>query len=130
MGLWFGREKTTPHHSPKTPFNFPLAFCKNRGSIKNTSYYACFSRDRPSGGCRFEAHHPLHFQNKMSVLSARKPPRNRPQDDRERYYLLPGQGGSSYRRKQRFILKSSLIVGVIVSGIFALVMYLVYRPPH
>jgi hypothetical protein len=66
----------------------------------------------------------------MSVLSARKPPRNRPQDDRERYYLLPGQGGSSYRRKQRFILKSSLIVGVIVSGIFALVMYLVYRPPH
>ena len=66
----------------------------------------------------------------MSVLSARKPQRNRPQDDKERYYLLPGQGGSSYRRKQRFILKCSLLVGFIVSGIFVLVMYLVYRPPH
>ncbi|MBP9901314.1 MAG: hypothetical protein IT579_02125 [Verrucomicrobia subdivision 3 bacterium] len=66
----------------------------------------------------------------MSALSAKKPQRSRPQDDKERYYLLPGQGGASYRRKQRFILKSSLIVGVIVSGILALVMYLVYRPPH
>jgi hypothetical protein len=66
----------------------------------------------------------------MSAISARKTQRSRPKDDKERYYLLPGQGGTSYRRKQRFILKSSIIVGVIVSGIFALVMYLVYRPPH
>ncbi len=66
----------------------------------------------------------------MSVFSAKKPQRDRPKDDKERYYLLPGQGGSSYRRKQRFILKSSIVVGVIVSAIFALVMYLFYRPPH
>ncbi len=66
----------------------------------------------------------------MSVLSARKAQRSRPLDDKERYYLLPGQGGTSYRRKQRFILKASLIVGAVVSVIFALVMYLVYRPPH
>ena len=66
----------------------------------------------------------------MSALSAKKPKRSRPKDDKERYYLLPGQGGSSYRRKQRVILKSSIVVGVIVSGIFALVMYLVYSKPH
>ena len=28
----------------------------------------------------------------------------------ERYYLLPGQGGSAYRRKQKFILKWSILV--------------------
>ena len=78
----------------------------------------------------FDSLHPLHFHNNMPVLSAKKPQRARPKDDKERYYLLPGQGGSSYRRKQRFILKSSLIVGAVVSGIFALVLYLVYRPPH
>ncbi len=66
----------------------------------------------------------------MPALSTKKPKRDRPKDDKERYYLLPGQGGSSYRRKQRVILKSSIVVGVIVSGIFALVMYLVYRKPH
>ena len=66
----------------------------------------------------------------MSVFPARNSHRNRPPDGKERYYLLPGQGGASYRRKQRFILKSSLIVGAVVSGIFGLVMYLVYRPPH
>ena len=66
----------------------------------------------------------------MSAFSTKKPKRDRPKDDKERYYLLPGQGGSSYRRKQRVILKSSIVVGVIVSGIFALVLYLVYRNPH
>ena len=67
----------------------------------------------------------------MSAFSAKKPHRGRPnKDDKERYYLLPGQGGSSYRRKQKIILKSSILVGVSVSGIFALVMYLLYRSPH
>lgn len=66
----------------------------------------------------------------MPLFSAKKPQRSRPKDDKERYYLLPGQGGSSYRRKQRVILKSSIIVGIIVSGIFALVMYLAYQKPH
>jgi hypothetical protein len=66
----------------------------------------------------------------MPGFSARKSQRGRPLDDKERYYLLPGQGGSSYRRKQRFILKSSIVVGFVVSALFALVMYLISRPPH
>ena len=66
----------------------------------------------------------------MSVFFAKQPQRARPQEAKERYYLLPGQGGLSYRRKQRFILKVSLIVGTVISGIFALVMYVVCRPLH
>jgi len=65
-------------------------------------------------------------QDNMGSTSAKRPPRLR-SEEKERYYLLPGQGGSSYRRKQRFILKSSIIVGVIVSAIFALAMYLLQR---
>lgn len=65
----------------------------------------------------------------MASTSAKRPPRPRP-EEKERYYLLPGQGGSSYRRKQRFILKYSIIVGIIVSAVFATVMYFVYRLPR
>ena len=64
----------------------------------------------------------------MAVLFAKKSHRHRSQDEKERYYLLPGQGGSSYRRKQRFILKSAIVVGFVVSAILAVVMFLVYRP--
>lgn len=49
--------------------------------------------------------------------------------ERKRFYLLPGQGGRAYKRKQWFILKTSVIVGLLVSAIFALVMYLIYRSP-
>lgn len=66
----------------------------------------------------------------MSALSAKRSHRHRPKDpkdDRERYYLLPGQGGSGYRRKQRFILKSSIIVGIVVSLLLAVTLYLVSR---
>jgi hypothetical protein len=66
----------------------------------------------------------------MAIFSTKKPNRNRPKDDKERYYLLPGQGGSSYRRKQRLILKTSIIVGIVVSLIFAAIMYLMYRSPR
>ena len=66
----------------------------------------------------------------MAVFSIKKSPRHRSQDEKERYYLLPGQGGSSYRRKQRFILKAAIGVGVVVSVILALIMFLVYRPLH
>jgi hypothetical protein len=65
----------------------------------------------------------------MASASAKRPQRQRP-EEKERYYLLPGQGGSSYRRKQRFIMKSALVVGVVVSAIFAIVMYLTHRVPH
>jgi len=66
----------------------------------------------------------------MSIFSAKKTNRHHPHDDKERYYLLPGQGGSGYRRKQRYILKSSILVGIIVSVILAAIMFLVYRSPR
>jgi hypothetical protein len=55
----------------------------------------------------------------------------RPDDDREkkRFYLLPGQGGRAYHRKQMLILKVSLIVGLLVSALLALAFYLTYRTP-
>lgn len=39
-------------------------------------------------------------------------------------------GGKAYRRKRNLILKASIAVGLVVSGIFALVMYLIYRSPR
>jgi len=58
----------------------------------------------------------------FSFLSAKEKPR-------QRFYLLPGQSGRAYRRKQRFILKCSIAVGLVVSAIFTLVLYLKYRSP-
>lgn len=65
----------------------------------------------------------------MAFGFGKKSSRQRP-EEKERFYLLPGQGGSSYRRKQRMIIKYSIIVGLIVSAIFATVMYFVYRLPR
>jgi len=65
----------------------------------------------------------------MPSASSKLTPRERP-EEKERYYLLPGQGGSNYRRKQRIIIKYSIIVGLVVSAVFATVMYLVNRVPH
>jgi hypothetical protein len=62
-------------------------------------------------------------KNIFSFLSAKDKPR-------ERFYLLPGQSGRAYRRKQQFILKCSLAVGVIVSALFALALWLKYRSIH
>jgi len=64
-----------------------------------------------------------------TAVTSLRDSRQRP-EEKERFYLLPGQGGSSYRRKQRFILKYSIIVGIVVSAVFATVMYFVYRVPR
>jgi hypothetical protein len=64
----------------------------------------------------------------MGAFSAKKSHRHRSHDEKERFYLLPGQGGSSYRRKQRYILKAAIAVGVLVSAVLAVVMFLLYRP--
>lgn len=40
---------------------------------------------------------------------------------------MPGMGGKAYRRKQMFMLKTSLIVGLIISLTFALLLYFVNR---
>jgi hypothetical protein len=47
----------------------------------------------------------------------------------KRFYLLPGMGGRAYRRKRDLILMVSIAVGLLVSGLFALAMWLVYRNP-
>ncbi len=47
--------------------------------------------------------------------------------ERERYYLLPGQGGPAARRKHRKILKWSIVAGLIFSSLMALAMYLFDR---
>ena len=65
----------------------------------------------------------------MASASSKVTPRERP-EGKERYYLLPGQGGSSYRRKQRLIIKYSIIVGLFVSAVFATILYFVYRLPR
>ncbi len=47
--------------------------------------------------------------------------------ERERFYLLPGQGGAAYRRKQRKILCWSVLAGLLVAAIFGGIMYLLDR---
>ncbi len=47
--------------------------------------------------------------------------------ERERYYLLPGMGGRAYRRKQKFILKWSIIAGLLVSAALAAALYWLSR---
>jgi hypothetical protein len=40
-----------------------------------------------------------------------------------RFYLLPGMGGRAYYRKQRRIRIIAVVVGLLVSALFALAMY-------
>ena len=65
----------------------------------------------------------------MASASPKLTPREDPAE-KNRYYLLPGQGGSSYRRKQRMIIKYSIVVGLVVSAVFATIMYFIYRVPR
>jgi hypothetical protein len=48
----------------------------------------------------------------------------------QRFYLLPGQGGAAFRRKQRFILTWAIIVGLAVSSGLAALMYFLDKPKH
>ena len=61
----------------------------------------------------------------MPSASINRPPRPRP-EEKERYYLLPGQGGSNYRRKQKIIVRAAIAVGLLVSIVFAAVVYFVH----
>jgi len=47
---------------------------------------------------------------------------------RERFYLLPGQGGRNYRRKQRRFMRWTVSVAVIFGLIIAFVMWWQARP--
>jgi len=67
----------------------------------------------------------------MPDSSDKKARRHRhPRDEKQRFYLLPGQGGSGYRRKQRVILQWAIVVGLLVSLILAAIMYFVHRSPR
>jgi len=46
----------------------------------------------------------------------------------QRFYLLPGQGGAAYRRKQRFILTWAIIVGLAVAAGLGILMYFMNQP--
>ncbi len=43
--------------------------------------------------------------------------------DTNRFYLLPGQGGRLYRKKQKLIIAWSLFAALLVSGIVVSIMY-------
>jgi hypothetical protein len=46
----------------------------------------------------------------------------------QRFYLLPGQGGAAFRRKQKFILVWAIIAGLIVAAILGGLMYFLDKP--
>ena len=46
--------------------------------------------------------------------------------ERQRYYLLPGMGGSSMRRKRKLILQWSIAAGLCVSAVVAGLLYYIY----
>lgn len=47
--------------------------------------------------------------------------------EQQRFYLLPGMGGRAYRRKQKLILKWSIITGILASGVLAVLLYLMSK---
>jgi hypothetical protein len=46
---------------------------------------------------------------------------------RERYYLLPGQGGKNYHQKQRFILRWTIAVALVFGAILSVVMWVMAK---
>jgi hypothetical protein len=47
---------------------------------------------------------------------------------RERFYLLPGQGGKNYVRKQRLLLGWSIAVALVCGMVFAVIMWWQAKP--
>jgi hypothetical protein len=48
--------------------------------------------------------------------------------EKDRYYLFPGQGGRSARRKHRRILLWSILFGLLMSAAFAGVLWFMSKP--
>jgi hypothetical protein len=53
--------------------------------------------------------------------------RSQRRKERERYYLLPGIGGRSYRRKQKLALQGAIVAGIIVSALLGGILYWLSR---
>jgi hypothetical protein len=49
--------------------------------------------------------------------------------ERQRFYLLPGQGGSALRRKHRRFLGWSIFIGIVVSAILAGILLVLSQRP-
>ena len=49
--------------------------------------------------------------------------------EKERFYLLPGQGGKAARRKQRRILLWAILFGLFASAAFAGILFLIGGHP-
>ena len=47
---------------------------------------------------------------------------------RERFYLLPGQGGRNYHRKQRVLRRWAILVALVFGTVMAVVMWWLSRP--
>jgi len=47
---------------------------------------------------------------------------------RERFYLLPGQGGRNYHRKQQFIMRWTILAALLFGVVLAAVMWWLSRP--
>lgn len=50
--------------------------------------------------------------------------------EKQRFYLLPGQGGSGLRRKRKFILLWTIVIGLLVSAVLALGLYWLNGSPR
>jgi hypothetical protein len=46
---------------------------------------------------------------------------------RERFYLLPGQGGRSYHQKQRVIRRWTIALALVFGALLAVVMWVMAR---
>ena len=49
---------------------------------------------------------------------------------RERFYLLPGQGGRNYHRKQQLFRRWAVVVALIFGTLMAAVMWWMSHPKH
>lgn len=48
-------------------------------------------------------------------------------EEKERYYLLPGQGGKLYQKKQRQIIIWSICAAIFISSIIVAIMFFTDR---
>jgi hypothetical protein len=56
-----------------------------------------------------------------------RPKSRKHKEQKERFYLLPGQGGKLYRQKQKTIIRWSILAAIFVSLIMIIIMYFTDR---